>query len=40
LITLNGAPKEVGKYFYADYNPKSVEELKKTIDRPYTKKII
>jgi hypothetical protein len=35
LKTLEGAPKEVGGDFYYYNNSKSVEELKKTIDRPY-----
>jgi len=40
LTSLKGAPEEVGKYFYVGGNPKSVEELKKTIDRPYMERII
>jgi len=40
LTSLEGAPVKVGRNFYIVGNPKSVKELKKTIDRPYTEKII
>jgi len=40
LTTLEGAPKEVGKLVCAGANPKSVKELKKTINRPYMERII
>ena len=39
LTTLEGAPEEVGGNFYCGNNSKSVEELKKTIDRSYMNRI-
>jgi len=38
LITLEGAPQKVGGEIFVGINSKSVEELKKTIDRPYMEK--
>jgi hypothetical protein len=39
LISLEGAPEEVGGNFYCGNNSKSVEDLKRTIDRPYMDRI-
>ena len=35
LTSLEGAPQEVNGNFYCSHNKLSIEELEKTIDRPY-----